>query len=333
MSEAVKRCGAKKRVKKRVLAALSIVITVALVAWLVGRIDVGRSVELVRASHKGWLALAFVITLCIPVCTTFRWLGVLKAQAEGALPFGTALRAVMMANVLNSFMPSKAGDMAKAVYLRKHVGLTRGVGTVVLERMVDLSIIGLLGVLGYFRSGAVWGLYVGGALLVIIAGVFVTVLFFPFHRLPLPGMVLEKLDGLRSIFPRWLKNPAAMAQTIAGSAANWTLAGLTICALVSALGAPVGWGYAYSIFPLAILSGLVVPSISGIGPRDSAMAQLLAAHVSLEAATLVGLGYTFFAYWLLSLISFPFVAYEVLAFVRGEKGELAQEGTEAAGAE
>ena len=84
-------------------------------------------------------------------------------------------------------------------------------------------------------------------------------------------------------------------------------------------------GFAYAVFPLAILAGLVPVTVSGIGTRDAAFVALLGSQMSSEQATLVGLGYTLFAYWFLSLVSFPVVAWQVVAFLRGDqvsKGEL-----------
>ena len=60
-------------------------------------------------------------------------------------------------------------------------------------------------------------------------------------------------------------------------------------------------------------------TVSGIGTRDAAFVALLSSQMSPEQATLVGIGYTLFAYWFLSLVSFPVVAWQVLAFMRGEK--------------
>ena len=109
---------------------------------------------------------------------------------------------------------------------------------------------------------------------------------------------------------------------------TWSLGGFTVYALAQAFGTGLGIGFAYAVFPLAILAGLVPVTVSGIGTRDAAFVALLSSQMSAEQATLVGLGYTLFAYWFLSLVSFPVVAWQVLAFLRGEgasEGELGRQ--------
>jgi hypothetical protein len=51
----------------------------------------------------------------------------------------------MMVNFLNSFLPSKDSDMVKAIYLRKQAALSVGFGTVIIECLVDLTVLGFLG--------------------------------------------------------------------------------------------------------------------------------------------------------------------------------------------
>ena len=227
----------------------------------------------------------------------------------------------MMANVLNSFLPSKTGDIAKAAYLREHGGLAKGTGTVILERLVDLGVLGALGLLGLLVSGTLWGLVAGVALLGGVLTVFLVVLFLPLHKLPLPGKAARMLEGLRTVFDSWTKNPAAITQTLTGSVLTWSLGGLTVFALAQAFDTGLGLGFAYAIFPLAIIAGLVPVTVSGIGTRDAAFVALLSSQMSAEQATLVGIGYTLFAYWLLSLLSFPAVAWQVVAYLRGGRGK------------
>jgi uncharacterized membrane protein YbhN (UPF0104 family) len=250
----------------------------------------------------------------MPLLATVRWLGVLRAQetARQFPPFH-ALRAVMMANVLNSLLPSKAGDLVKAVYLRQHGGLTVGVGTVVLERLVDLGVLGVLGLVGALVSGVPWGLATG---LILLGGVTLALVImgggvFPGKR-RFPRKIVNLVDSTSEVFRKWGRDPVAVVLTVGGSLLHWNLAGGTVCALVAAFGGGVAWAHAYSIFPLALLAGLLPATMSGVGTRDAAFVQLLQSSLSLEQATLVGLGYTVFNYWLLALFCLPAVGMEIV---------------------
>ncbi len=304
--------------KKTLLGAVSVLVSAGLIVWLLARIDLAQTADLLADANWGWLLLAALLTCALPFTSVFRWLGVLRAQ-DTQLPFFVALRAVMMANVLNSFLPSKSGDVAKAVYLREHGGLSKGTGTVILERLVDLGVLGALGLFGLLVNGTLWGLVAGAGLLGGVLGIFLVVTLLPIEKLPLPDKVAQVLQDLRTVFTRWLSDRAAIIQTLGASVLTWSIGGFTVFALAQAFGTGLGLGFAYAVFPLAILAGLVPVTVSGIGTRDAAFVALLSSQMSAEQATLVGIGYTLFAYWFLSLVSFPVVAWQVVAFLRGER--------------
>ncbi len=301
--------------KKLVLGLVSVVVSASLVAWLLSRLEWGQVKEMVGQAKGGWLALALGVTCLVPLCGVVRWLGVLRAQRI-TLSFGVALRAVLMANVLNSFLPSKGGDMVKAAYLRQHGGLSQAVGTVLLERLVDLAVLGGIGLAASLRSGVTWGLGVSVCLLVGVAGVIAGAEFLPIDKLPLPGKLKGKLKDFVKVFPAWLRDGRAVIQTLAGSICVWSIAGLTVCCLIAAFGVEVSWGQAYAVFPLCVLAGLVPATVSGIGTRDVAFVQMLTAYGATKTgATLVALGYTVYAYWVLSLISLPAVGWQLAALL------------------
>jgi uncharacterized membrane protein YbhN (UPF0104 family) len=194
----------------------------------------------------------------------------------------------------------------------------------VLERLIDLFMIGALGIAGYCWSGARWGL-VGGLALVGGVGVgFVFILALPVEKFPLPGKLKRMAAEARGVFHLWIRHPGAVAMTLAGSLLNWTLGALSVCAMISAFGLGLNWGYAFSIFPLAIMAGLLPLTMSGVGTRDTAFVYLLthgAVAVSRATATLVGVGYTVLSYWLLSVICLPVVFWELREFFARNEAE------------
>lgn len=304
---------------RKLFGLFCVCVSAVLIATLLLRMDLDRAQFLLSQARWPWLLVALGATCCVPLGTVLRWMGVLRAQEDIQVGASLALRAVLMANVLNSFLPSKAGDAAKAFYLRRHAGLTRSIGTVVLERAVDLSVLGIMGILGYARGGATWGLAAGGMLLGATGTLFAATAFLPVQRWPLPPSIRGKLEEFTAVFRVWLRRPGAIVQTVAGSLVVWLLAGFIVCSLVSAFRSDLSWSYVYGVFPLAVLAGLVPVTISGIGTRDSAFVMLLGAHMPVEEATLVSLGYTLFAYWILSLLSLPVVAWELIGYWRQEK--------------
>jgi len=313
-----------KTTKRLVLGLGSVAVSAGLVAYLLSRIDMAETGALLAQADARWLVFAALLTLSMPFSAVLRWRGVLRAVGNLRVPYFVSLRAVLMANVLNSFLPSKLGDGAKAAYLRKQGGLTQGVGTVLLERLVDLGVLGLLALLGSLQSGVLWGLLAGVGLVGGVLTFFAFMLFAPLEKLPLPEKLSGMVQSVKDVFVQWRGNGAAIGQTLLGSLLTWSAGGFTVYCLAQAFDANLSLTVAYSVFPPAILAGLLPLTVSGIGTRDAAFVALLSPYTSTEQATLIGLGYTLYAYWLLSIISLPVVFWEVVAYWRGRGSGMPQ---------
>ena len=313
-----------KTTKRLVLGLGSVAVSAGLVVYLLSRIDMAETGALLAQADARWLILAALLTLSMPFSAVLRWRGVLRAVGSLRVPYFTSLRAVLMANVLNSFLPSKLGDGAKAAYLRKQGGLTQGVGTVLLERLVDLGVLGVLALLGSLQSNVLWGLLAGLALVGGVVTFFAFMLFAPLEKLPLPEKIAGMVQSVKEVFVQWRGDGAAIGQTLLGSLLTWAAGGFTVYCLAQAFGVSLSLTVAYSVFPPAILAGLLPLTVSGIGTRDAAFVALLSPYASTEQATLIGLGYTLYAYWLLSIISLPVVFWEVVAFWRGRTERVAR---------
>jgi len=308
------------RYKKQIMAAASICVSVCLILWLLSRVDYDQTRELLRVCNKSRLLLAALFIAGIPFFCVIRWTGVLRSRQNIRIPYLEAFYAVMIANILNSFMPSKAGEIAKAAFIREHCRLSSGIAMVILERLVDFSILGTLGIIGFFGSGILWGLISGLLLLSTVALIFALAVFLPFDKIVMPWKLGGFIKNVIPVFRDWISNPTAIVQTVAGSLGCWILAGISICALSSAISPGVKWGHILSIYPVAILAGLVPISISGIGPRDSAFVLLLSSRMSVEEATLIGLGYTVLGYWFVTIFGFAVCGWGIVRFAHRQRG-------------
>ena len=282
--------------------------------------DLARCVCLLRQAQWHWLVLAICLAGLIPLCGTCRWAGVVRAQNYHKFPVTVAWRAVMFSHALNSFLPSKTGDFAKAFYFRNNGGISLGMGAIILERLADFLILGALGITGGLISVTFWGIAVGAVLFFGSALAFTVILFLKEIKFPLPKGWHTRLGGWSQLFRQWLKKPSSVGLTLGGSLANWGVAGIIVCALASSITGANDWGYLLAIFPLAIVAGLVPVTLSGLGTRDSAFVILLTGHLTTEGATLVALGYTLVAYWLVGLLGVPVALREIVAFFRSRSG-------------
>ena len=309
----------KDKLKRQILVVLSFCVSVGLIFWLLARIDYEQTIKIIRQSRWQYLVLAFCFTMCIPICSVIRWKGVLRSQKNISISHFEALRMIMVASILNSFLPSKAGDMAKAVFIRKQCGLTSGVGMTAIERLIDLMVLGLLGIVGFIWSGLYYGMAGGSILVCGVVVIFVLALILPTEKLPVPKKYRQIANDFISTFREWSTNFGAVSQTLAGSLGSWSLSGLTICSLGSAFCRDSEWGTMLSIFPVAILAGLIPVTISGVGTRDAVFVLLLSNHILVEEATLIGLGYTFLGYWFLAVLGLFLFGWKIKHLYRREE--------------
>lgn len=299
-----------------VTGIVSIIVSASLISLLILRIDFERTIAVLSLARWQWLLAASFMTCLLPFSAALRWQGILRAYGKTCVPFSKSVRAVMMANVLNSFLPAKGGDIAKAVYLKKQAGLSVGFGTVVIERLVDLAILGLLGVTAQLAGSNFGWEAKGGWFILLFVFFLVAVLLLPLQNLPLPEKILAVYQNTKLLFKNWLMTPVAIIQTLTGSIITWFVGGGVVLALTHSFETNLSFSQIYSIYPTAVIAGLIPITVSGIGTRDSAFVILLSGHLPLEEATLIGIGYTVFVYWLLSLICFPVVSQEIFRYLK-----------------
>jgi hypothetical protein len=77
--------------------------------------------------------------------------------------------------------------------------------------------------------------------------------------------------------------------------------------LFGGVGAVVPLGFTVAALPVVLFVGLLPITFAGMGTRDSAMLVMFFAYATQAQILAVGLLYTFFGYWLLALVGFPFV--------------------------
>ncbi|MHB8066517.1 MAG: lysylphosphatidylglycerol synthase transmembrane domain-containing protein [Desulfobaccales bacterium] len=285
-----------------------------LLYWLWSHSDTTNAWSTVKRIRWPWLVLCGGLAAALPLCSAWRWLGILQAQEWLQVSYPLALRMVLFATPLNFFLPSKGGDLAKLVYLKNQSRLHLTLGMVVLERLIDLLVLGLFCLLGAWWSHCVWGWMIGGLLLVGISAILAAIVLLPVNRFPPSSAFWSKVKETHSILNNWFKNPRAIGVTIGGCLGVWGLTGVILVSLLAAIGRGSCWPYALAFWPLAILAGLVPLSFNGIGPRDAVFTILMAGYLSREEAAMVSLGYAFFAYFFLALVSLPMVIWETGRF-------------------
>ncbi len=259
-----------------------------LFAILLCTFDWERSAAIVASSVPSWLALAAAANVVFITCKSVRWYLLLRMQ-EIPYPFWTALRVYQAGSFFSVVTPGKLGDLVKALYLKRDVGVGCRIGMagVVMDRLLDLVTLSAttLALLIFLKtpSEVAWSISAFGVLLLFGAWVGISRKSVPavlalLEHLPFFGSMLSLrktliLDAHAALRSLW--RPALLGPQILSLAAYAVLYFSAYC-LAQAQNLPLSFMEATYCIAVANVVALLPLSISRIGTRDLAMVILFA---------------------------------------------------------
>ncbi len=276
----------------------------------------------VRGANAGLFALAFAVFYCLFFVRAPRWkvlLGNVGYDRAAGYPMPSTFgltRIMYLSWFANSVTVARLGDAYRAYLLKKKVAgvsFTVTLGTVLAERLLDLSVLATMMGLGAL-------VVFGGSLPVeavqaLAAGVILSAV----------GVVgLLAMRGLRGAVERALPKRlhayyARLEHGIVGSVrrlplllaysvVGWAIEGLTLYITAAAVGAPISVAGALVVALIASLLTTVPFTPGGLGFTEAGMALLLQwLGVDAPSAAAVILLFRFINYW--SIVVFGFVLY------------------------
>ena len=260
----------------------TLLLTGAAVAYLVWKIDLGTTVDVLRNADVAWFALAVGIMVGTVPALAFRWGRLLRAHGVSE-PLSWLTRAYFVAYTAGQNLPtSLGGDAVRVVEtVRRNPGRTAVVsGTVVLERGLGGAATVVLGAIGFGLSvgrydvgGYLWleGVFVFGTML--LAFVFFARSARPLLRLARP--VLERLRlarPLRAFYEAihaYRARPRLLYGVLALTFVVQTVRVLSIWATARAVGIELGVRIYYVMGPLLFLVLLVPFTLNGFAVREA----------------------------------------------------------------
>jgi glycosyltransferase 2 family protein len=315
------------RGRRALRLAVAVAATTVVMALLVGRFGAGLS-DALRGARPGWIAAAFAMATAGVFLGALRWQVVLESMRY-RLGFWRSLVAVLATWPLVVVTPSRASDFLRAFAVRGAVPLAAGTGSVLAEKVVDMSLLLLLAVIG----GAVEGLWFWSALTAAVLAVEIACVALLvarrawFTRLPLVSSHAGKIEDLFHAFDALFAAPARLAATCVLSL---VIRGLTLVitfALLRAVGADVDLFDTCALWPVATLVGLLPITLGGVGTRDAMFMYLLSerghllTRVNVLAATM---GYSAINVGAFAVIGLPFMAHELARMRAGSGPAMAQ---------
>jgi uncharacterized protein (TIRG00374 family) len=118
-------------------AAISVV-----AIWLVLRsVDVGQTVEILRAADLGWIVLVAAFVIVDLLMRALRWQRLVAPI--GHVGYFPMLAYLLIGYLANNVLPARLGELVRSHYLGDREGLSRTttLGTVVVERVVDFVVV------------------------------------------------------------------------------------------------------------------------------------------------------------------------------------------------
>jgi len=263
---------------------LSVAISLAILAVIYWRVDLGAMGAVFRASRPGWLAVSLAMVVPLTLLTAHR-LQVL-APRGARISLGEAVSLTLAASVLNVVLPSKMGDVAKSYFIaeRGHVSGALALALVVFEKGWDmLSLLAwcAFGLLFVSRADPLfWALaaaIAGGTvlMLLVLGSPRFAALAFRTVGARAPAKARGKLaalrDGWEEMQRRASRAPGRAAYVALVSLVLWFMHLLQIWLFIVALRASVPLVATLGLAPLAILAGLLPLTFAGVGTRDAAL--------------------------------------------------------------
>ncbi len=300
---------------------LGVVLALVAIFFLARAIHWGTAVTYLEQMVPGWALLAVFSVILNNLCKALRWR--LLFPPDHPLPqrrdvFG----ALMAGQMLNFLLPLRSGDISRAYFMgrRRGASTASAAGTIGAEKVIDLTITGLLValvlpyvVLPAWVGTANRGVYIGAAFgLVLWAGVFAALPWMQRRLAALgrrwptlayaSGLLSRLLDGLKA-----LRHRQRLPGLVWWSAGAWIFGLLTNLLLFQALGIPATLLNAALVL-LFILGGVSVPlapaqigvfegmavlalSITGVPPEQSLAFAIVLHIIVLGVPMIIGLPY------------------------------------------
>jgi uncharacterized protein (TIRG00374 family) len=291
---------------RRTRALGTLVLTGLAVAYLVWKIDLGTTADVLADADPWWFALAVAIMIGTVPLLAVRWRWLLAAQGiHDRLPWLT--RSYFVSYSAGQLLPTAIGGDAVRVVesARRHPGRTGDLTAIVaLERglggaaTLALGAVGFLLAIGHYDVSAY--LWIEGAL--VLGTAVLLFLFFsraarPLLRRTQPLLARMKLDrALRSFYDgvhHYRGHPRLLGWTFAYTTVVQAVRVLAIWASAQAVGIELGPRIYYVMGPLFFLVLLVPFTLNGFAIREAFFVSFLGS-VGVGADEAFAAGFLFF---------------------------------------
>jgi len=300
-----------RRLRRHLIVAGGLVVSAVALWFVVQSVDVAEAVDVLgRADVVPLVAILGVVAVQAYV-RAWRW-SVLLPVAAGRRPTAARMVPPMLVGYLgNAILPARLGEPMRAVIAarRERIGTTEALGSVLVERLIDIAILAIVGSVAAFLFGApAWAVQLLG----VAAGVgavgivvLVTVGLEPVLRVA-ERLGLGRWPAIRDVAARFVATlggrtrRGALLSAVGFSTVAWLLDATSFWLAGQAVGADLPYLGAMIVSAVSVM-GTAVPSAPGfVGTFEFAAvgiagalgmpgAEALALAIVVHAMTLVPL--------------------------------------------
>lgn len=260
--------------KKNLLIAAKIAVSVSLLAYLVSIVDINDVLSRFREIVLGYLVVAFFISISMMMMSALKWKIILKSDGLDT-PYGTLLQSYYIGNFLGLFLPSSFGGDIYRVYALSSAG--KGVGkvtsSVLFDRLTGLAALLSIALFGYISlPGADYDLALITLFLLGVAIFFSLTSRRTIEKLSsYSHTLIRHLTALLTSFRSYRINYRHFWKVVAIAFLFQFLFVVNYRLYTLALSIDIPFSQLLIIIPLVGLTEVLPISINGAGVRDSAL--------------------------------------------------------------
>lgn len=289
---------------------LSLCLTVAVLWVLVKFVGSKELLAAFNAIDLKYALMALLLALIIPFISALRWHWVLRATGQRIAVLNCLLFS-MAAWPLNTFLPSRTGDFFRLSFVGQEASKTMVFGSIVAEKILDVSCLAFIGLLGAvaLKNKTFAMVFIGLLALVAILnrGLWLFEKIFKKNKNPLVDKANSAIQGM-NILSSYRKYTAVAASF---SSINWFLVVVETSLFFKAFAIDVPLIEITARLPLSIFAGILPITLAGVGTRDAAMIFFFKAFAPASVILGVAILYTLCSYFLYATLGIPSFIYLV----------------------
>ena len=275
--------------------AILIPISIFIIIFL--NIDISLFVDNLKNIDLYFFIPALLYFFIYPIIGIERWRLMINTKYD--LDFKTAFRIYFIGETLNLILPSKAGDLSKAYFVKKFKGYSASyaTSTVVFEKILDLMAISTLFLIGFSLAKTSFDfLNIIFGFIIFITIVFLVFLYFDKIKI-IKNMVYKlnkkKLINIYEDISEFLKSirekKILLLSIVLISLLFWGGHLFQIYMFFQSANVEIPYIQVIYYMPIAIIVSLVPITVGGLGTRDATLLFLLSSIYPTESIVLAGL--------------------------------------------